>query len=218
MGPQLEDLILAHKQVTVELNTTTDNPLVDVAANKVHHGGNFQGVSVTSATDKARSALQMMGKMLFAQSSELVNPNNGLPPNLVADESSLSYTMKGVDINMAAYTSELGFLEHPVGPHVQSAEMSNQSLNSLALLSARYAHTALDVSSMSAAAYLYMLCQAIDLRVMLVRFLTDIKPRMESITEEYFAALLPPGDLKLLQKRVMGSYCPNLQFLNNSGL
>jgi phenylalanine ammonia-lyase len=37
--------------------------------------------------DKARPALQMMGKMLFAQSSELVNPamNNGLPPNLVAE-------------------------------------------------------------------------------------------------------------------------------------
>jgi phenylalanine ammonia-lyase len=206
MGPQLEDLILAHRQVTVELNSTTDNPLVDVAANKVHHGGNFQGVSVTSAMDKARSALQMMGKMLFAQSSELGNPamNNGLPPNLVADEPSLSYTMKGVDINMAAYTSELGFLAHQVGPHVQSAEMSNQSLNSLALLSARYTHIALDGFSMSAAAYLYMLCQALDLRVMQVKFLTDIKPRLESITEEYLAALLPPGDVKLLQKELWG--------------
>jgi phenylalanine ammonia-lyase len=206
MGPQLEDLILAHRQVTVELNSTTDNPLVDVAGKKVHHGGNFQGVSVTSAMDKARFALQMMGKMLFAQSSELVNPamNNGLPPNLVADEPSLSYTMKGVDINMAAYTSELGFLAHPVGPHVQSAEMSNQSLNSLALLSARYTHTALDVFSMSAAAYLYMLCQALDLRVMQVKFLTDIKPKLECITEEYFAVLLPLGDLKLLQKELWG--------------
>jgi len=73
MGPQLEHLIIAHRQVTVELNSTTDSPLVDVVANKVHHGGNFQGVSVTSAMDKARSALQMMGKMSFAKSSELVN-------------------------------------------------------------------------------------------------------------------------------------------------
>ncbi|KAE9369014.1 putative phenylalanine ammonia-lyase [Stipitochalara longipes BDJ] len=204
IGPQLEDLILAHRQVTVELNSTTDNPLVDVVGKKVHHGGNFQGVSVASAMDKARGTLQMMGKMLFAQSSELVNPtmNNGLPPNLVADEPSLSYTMKGVDINMAAYTSELGFLSHPIGPHVQSAEMSNQSINSLALLSARYTHTALDVFSHSAAAYLYMLCQALDLRVMQVKFLTDIKPRLESITEKYFAALLSPGDLKNLQKEL----------------
>ena len=201
IGPCLEDLVLAHKQMTVELNSSTDNPLVDILGRKVHHGGNFQAVSVTSAADKARSALQMMGKLLFAQAGELVNPalNNGLPPNLVADEPSLSYTMKGVDINMAAYTSELGLLAQPVGPHVQCAEMSNQSINSLALLSARYTHVALDVFSMATAAYLYMLCQALDLRVMQVEFLEAAKARLGEVTNKYFSASLPAGALDKAQ-------------------
>lgn len=121
IGPQLEVLLLAHEQVTVELNSTTDNPLFDVSNQKAHHGGNFQAASITSAMEKARSGLQMVGKMLFAQSSELINPmlNNGLPPNLVADEPSLSFTMKGVDIGMASYMSELAFLANPVSNHVQ---------------------------------------------------------------------------------------------------
>ena len=87
----MEDLLLAHEQVTTELNSTTDNPLVDVAGQMTHHGGNFQAVSITSAMEKTRLALQMVGKMLFAQSSELINPmlNNGLPPNLIADEPSI---------------------------------------------------------------------------------------------------------------------------------
>ena len=139
LGPQLEDLLLAHEQVTTELNSTTDNPLIDVEGHTTHHGGNFQAASITSAMEKTRLSLQMVGKLLFAQCSELINPlmNNGLPPNLVADEPSLSYTMKGVDIGMAAYMSELAFLANPVSSHVQSAEMHNQALNSLALISGR---------------------------------------------------------------------------------
>lgn len=121
IGPQLEDLQLANEQVTVELNSTTDNPLFDVPNQKTHHGGNFQAASITSAMEKTRLSLQMIGKMLFAQSSELINPmlNNGLPPNLAADEPSLSFTMKGVDIGMASYMSELAFVANPVATHVQ---------------------------------------------------------------------------------------------------
>ncbi|KAI4168724.1 MAG: hypothetical protein LQ343_006160 [Gyalolechia ehrenbergii] len=126
IGPQLEDLQLAHEQITVELNSTTDNPLFDVSKQKTHHGGNFQAASITSAMEKARSGLQMVGKMLFAQSSELINPmlNNGLPPNLAADEPSLSFTMKGVDIGMASYMSELAFLANPVSSHVHLLDLS----------------------------------------------------------------------------------------------
>ena len=74
IGPQIEDLLLANEQVEVELNSTTDNPLFDVSDQKTHHGGNFQATSITSAMEKARLSLQMIGKILFAQSSELINP------------------------------------------------------------------------------------------------------------------------------------------------
>lgn len=51
LGPGLEDLLLAHSQISTELNSTTDNPLIDTVQGKVHHGGNFQAVSVTSAME-----------------------------------------------------------------------------------------------------------------------------------------------------------------------
>jgi len=142
LGPYVEDLSLARQQLETELNATTDNPIFDVAERKVLHGGNFQAVAVTSSTEKTRLAVQMIGKMIFAQSSELLDnhKNNGLPPNLAVDEPSLSFTMKGVDINMAAYMSELAHLANPVSSHVQSAEMHNQAINSLALVSTRYTH------------------------------------------------------------------------------
>ena len=177
IGPQLEDLLLAHNQILIECNSTTDNPLVDVIGGKVLHGGNFQAQAVTSAVEKIRLSLQKIGRMLFAQATELVNPslNNGLPPNLVADEPSRSFVMKSVDLACAAYMSELSYLANPVGTHVLSAELGNQSINSLALISARYTHTAVDVLSQLSAAYLYALCQALDLRAMNIFFMTSLK-------------------------------------------
>lgn len=167
LGPYLEDLALAHSQVTTELNSTTDNPLIDPSTQEIHHGGNFQATSLTSALEKTLLALQAMGKLVYAQCSELLNYNlsrGGLPPNLSADDPSLSFTFKGLDVNMAAYMAELAYLSHPVSAHVQSAEMDNQLLNSLALVAGRYAIEAGEVASLMVATYAYAVCQAVDLR------------------------------------------------------
>ena len=197
LGPQLEDIVLADKQMSIELNSTTDNPLIDWQNEEFLHGGNFQAMAVTSAMEKTRSVLHAIGRLLFAQSSELINPvfNNGLPPNLTADEPSQSFLFKGIDINMASLQAELGFLSAPVPPHVQNAEMGNQSVNSLALLSARYTHTALDVLSQMSAAYLLTLCQALDLRALHIHFLAALEPDLKRISFELFEPLLEDLDL-----------------------
>jgi phenylalanine ammonia-lyase len=213
IGPQLEDLCLAREQLEVELNSTTDNPLLEVSRSKVHHSGNFQAAAVTSSTEKARSALQMIGKLLFSQSTELLDTSlsNGLPPNLAADEPSLSYTCKGIDINMAAYMSELAFLANPISSDVQSAEMSNQSVNSLALISARYTHMAIDVLSLMSSAYLYSLCQALDLRAMNGLFLRKLRPGIEQLTMSIFGRLFSPDVAAALQSSVWSAIATGLE-------
>ena len=200
IGPQLEDLTLAHEQITIECNSTTDNPLLDIEGGAVHHGGNFQAASITSAMEKARSCLQMFGRMIFSQCTELINPamNNGLPPNLAADDPSTSYAMKGADINVAAYMSELAYLANPVSSHVQTAENGNQAINSLALVSARYTHMAVDCLSMICATYLYVLCQALDIRAMDRSYLRALGPAVNQVTAHIFDLAL--GDAVVLEK------------------
>lgn len=166
IGPVLEDFCLAYDQLTVELNSVTDNPLIETETGRVFHGGNFQARAVTSAAEKLRQGLQGIGRMLFAQCTEMINPSTswGLPPNLCSDDANTSFLFKGLDVVVAGLTSELGFLANPVGSHVQTAEMGNQSLNSMALVSARYTLEAVDVLSQIASAHLLALCQALDLR------------------------------------------------------
>lgn len=187
IGPQLEDLFHAQSQLTTELNSTTDNPLIDVENDHILHGGNFQAAIVTSTMDRARLALERLGKMMFSQATEIISPvfNNGLPANLSADDPSLSFTCKGIDINIASYMSELGFLANPVGSHVQSAEMHNQAINSLALISTRYTLQALDVIYLMSAAYLFCLCQALDLRVLQLRFLRASVEKVKVMTKTH---------------------------------
>lgn len=97
--------------------------------------------------------------------------------------------MKGVDIGIAALQAELGFLSGSVVSHVQTAEMNNQSLNSLALISARYTHTALDVLFQLTSYYLFALCQALDLRALQERFLKSLRPEFEALVDRMLGSL-----------------------------
>ena len=161
------------------------------------HGGNFQAKAVTSAMEKTRLALQTIGQMLSTQCTELMNPatNRGLPPNLIADEPSESFIFKGIDIMVAALQSELGFLSNPAGTYVQPAEMGNQALNSLALISARYTHIAVDVLSQLAACHLMALCQAFDLRAMHSRFRDDFQEPFRIALKDSFGKIMNEAEL-----------------------
>lgn len=186
LSPPVREILSAFLTVQTCLNSTTDNPIVDPrdpSNPRILNGGNFQGSTTAGAMDKTRSALQLIGKLMFAQSTEIINPatNNGLPANLAATDPSMDFACKGLDINIAAYCSELGWLANPVGPHVQSAEMHNQAVNSLALISARKTSEAISILQKMMASCLYIVCQGLDIRVMQLEFFKEAKSSLSAL-------------------------------------
>lgn len=197
----LEYLALAHRQVTTELNSATDNPLIDTRNHKTIHGGNFQAQSIISAMEKVRQAAQLMGRILFVQCTELINPatSRGVPPRLVFTEPSESFVFQSTDILIASLLSELGYLANPITSHVQTAEMGNQALNSLALISARYTMDSLNILKQMVAAHLIAVCQTLDLRLFQSRFLATLHPEMcDGIARRLESHLIDTAALKNL--------------------
>jgi len=207
IGPQVEDLTHSWRTIEREMNSTTDNPLIQVhedQSSTIHHGGNFQAMAISNTMEKTRLSLNHFGKLTFQQMTELINPsmNRGLPANLAATDPSLNFHAKGVDIALAAVTAELGYLANPVTNHVQAAEMGNQAVNSMALVSARYTIEAIETLSLLMSWSLYLLCQALDLRALQRKTAIQVEAGIAASIEKFFSTWIDKENQEALSKKV----------------
>lgn len=78
--------------------------------------------------------------------------------------------------------------------------MHNQSVNSLALISARKTLEANDVLSLLLSTHLYCVCQAIDLRLWDVKFQAQVKSLLEDSVSKHFGSYIKGDALDRLNK------------------
>jgi phenylalanine ammonia-lyase len=168
MGPIVDGLAVIARQVEVEANSATDNPLFDGEGEAYYEGGNFLGQYIGVAMDHFRQYLALTAKHIDTQIAMLVAPefNNGLPSSLVGNEArSVNMGLKGLQLTGNSIVPELLHLGAPMtDKYLTHAEQFNQNVNSLGFGSANLARRAVAFSQQYMAVALMFGVQAADLR------------------------------------------------------
>ncbi|MGK7927271.1 MAG: histidine ammonia-lyase [Spirulina sp.] len=168
IGPIADGLLDVSQQMEVELNSVTDNPLIDLEAGSSYHCGNFLGQYVGVGMDRVRHLLGLLAKHIDVQIALLVAPefNGGLSPSLAGNtERKVNMGLKGLQITGNSLMPLLTFYGNSIADRYPThAEQFNQNVNSQGFASANLTRTAIEICHQYMAVALMFGVQAVDLR------------------------------------------------------
>lgn len=101
------------KVLETEANSSTDNPLVFAADNKVLSCGNFHGEPVSMAMDFAGMSTSVVASISECRISKLINPAFSELPAFLAPNGGLNSGLMIVQVAAASLVSENKVLSHP---------------------------------------------------------------------------------------------------------
>jgi phenylalanine ammonia-lyase len=201
MGPIVDGINTISKQIEVEINSATDNPLIDVENQASYHGGNFLGQYVSVPMDQLRYYIGSLAKHLDVQIANLVAPefSNGLPPSLVGNSQlSVNMGLKGLQIAGNSIMPLLTFYGNSIADRFPThAEQFNQNINSQGFASANLARVSVEIFQQYMAIALMFGVQAVDLRTYTVEKHYDARTTLSPATRDLYMAVrdvlgLPP--------------------------
>jgi phenylalanine ammonia-lyase len=204
LGPVVDGLRQVREQLTVEMNSATDNPLIDTESRQDFHGGNFLGQYVGVGMDQLRYFIGLTAKHLDAQIGLLVHPSfsNGLPPSLIGNpDRRVNMGLKGLQIDANSIMPVLSFLGNSLVDRFPThAEQFNQNINSQGLGSANLARQSVDTFRHYVAIALMFGVQAVDLRTKVAADHFDARRTLSPATRSLYQAVkevvgkAPAGD------------------------
>lgn len=168
LGPIVEGMARIIKVVETEMNSVSDNPLIDPDTGEFYQSGNFLGQYIGIAMDDLRRYIGLMAKHLDVQIASLVTPefSGGLGASLRGNDQ-LTYNMglKGLQITGNSIMPQLTYYGNPLVEHFPThAEQFNQNINGLSWGSANMAWKSVELFQHYLAVALIFAVQALDLR------------------------------------------------------
>src|SRR6201996_201261 len=164
LGPIYDTVVQTEKIVVDELNSVSDNPVVDHQNNNIFHGGNFHGDYVSLEMDKLKTAITRLSMLAERQLNYLFNDklNQKFPPFLNLGVLGFNFGMQGIQFTATSTVAENQTLSFPMYVHSIPNNNDNQDIVSMgsnsALLTKKIIDNTFTVLSIQAMSIL----QAVD--------------------------------------------------------
>lgn len=138
VGPIYDTFIAACKVVEDEVNSVSDNPIVDYQLGEVYHGGNFHGDYISLEMDKLKIAITKLSMLAERQLNYLMNAklNEKFPPFLNRGVLGLNFGLQGIQFTATSTTAENQTLSNPMYVHSIPNNNDNQDIVSMGTNSA----------------------------------------------------------------------------------
>jgi histidine ammonia-lyase len=168
-GASLDAIDYARRVIEIEMNASTNNPLIYPDAGDFLLGGNFHGQPVAMAMDFLGIAMAELADIAERRIERLVNPKlSGLPAFLVKD-GGLNSGFMIAQYTAAALVSENKILAHPAVVDSIPTSANKEDHVSMGTIAARKARQIVDNCEDVVAIELLCAAQALDL-------FTNLKP------------------------------------------
>jgi histidine ammonia-lyase len=164
LGPVLDTLLKSRAEVDTELNSVTDNPIIDLKNRTFVHGGNFHGEYIAVAMDQMKAGIIKMTMLSERRINFFLNRNvnQTLPPFLNIAQPGLTLGLQGLQFVATSTTAESQSLGFPHALHSISTNADNQDVVSMGTDAAFIAARAVENAHVVLAIELITLAQAVD--------------------------------------------------------
>jgi histidine ammonia-lyase len=164
LGPIYEAFKNSWETTEIEMNSVTDNPVIDIENNLFLHGGNFHGDYIAVCMDQLKASMVKLTILSERRLNFFLNHkiNQTFPPFLNLKTPGLTLGLQGLQFVATSTTAHNQTLAYPMSAHSIPTNGDNQDVVSMgtdaALLASRVSDNATIVLTIESIA----LCQAVD--------------------------------------------------------
>jgi histidine ammonia-lyase len=164
LGPIMDTIMYTGHVLMNEVNSTSDNPIIDDDNHNVYHGGNFHGDYVAFEMDKLKIGITKLCMLAERQLNYLMNDklNEKLPPFVNLGKLGLNLGMQGIQFTAVSTTAENQTLSFPMYIHSITNNNDNQDIVSMGTNAALLAKKVIDNTYQVLAIQILAILQAID--------------------------------------------------------
>jgi histidine ammonia-lyase len=164
LGPVSDEIDNTGIVLINEINSASDNPIVDRVAGNVFHGGNFHGDYVSFEMDKLKIAITKLTMLAERQMNYLFHDriNNILPPFVNLGVKGLNYGLQAAQFTATSTTAESQMLSNPMYVHSIPNNNDNQDIVSMGTNAAQITKTVIENAFQVLSIHFMAIVQAVD--------------------------------------------------------